>query len=40
MEFVRLADLSEDERASVEARAGQGTVIIRDRIQPVSNKGK
>lgn len=39
MEFVRLADLSAEERRDVEQRAGQGTVVIRDRIQPVSNEG-
>ena len=39
MEFVRLADLGEEQRAAVEERAGQGTVVIRDRIQPVSNQG-
>lgn len=32
VEFVRLADLDDTERAAIEARAAQGTVVVRDRI--------
>lgn len=39
MEFVRLADLTDEQRTEVEERAGQGTVLVRDRIQPVANDG-
>jgi hypothetical protein len=39
MEFVRLADLNAEELAEVEQRARQGTVVVRNRIQPVSNQG-
>ena len=39
MEFVRLAELGDEERAALEGSAGQGTVVIRDRIQPVANEG-
>jgi len=39
LEFVRLSDLSDKRRAELGEQAKYGTVVIRDRIQPISNQG-
>jgi hypothetical protein len=39
MEFLRFADLDEQERAELEEQAAYGRVVVRDRLQPVANDG-
>jgi hypothetical protein len=39
LEFVRLADLTPEQQAALGEQARQGKVVIRDRLQPVSNQG-